>query len=75
MTSLMSLKETTVRSITMEWAATNNQQHFVTLTEWPNKEGVDITSHNLSTVQLTNQQLMAIVNCVTKLFISQNNHN
>lgn len=74
MTSVMSLKESTVRSVTMEWVS-NNQQQFVTLTEWPNREGVDITSHNLTTVQLTNSQLMAIVNCVTKLFIIPNNNN
>lgn len=70
----MSLKETSVRSISLEWQ-NNGQPQFITLTEWANKEGVDLSSHNIAPLQLTNQQLVSIVNCATKLFLFPNNNN
>ena len=59
--TVTSLKETSVRSITVEWQM-NGQQQFVTLTEWANREGVDLSSHNIAPIQLTNQQLFALIN-------------
>jgi hypothetical protein len=72
--TVTSLKETSVRSITVEWQM-NGQQQFVTLTEWANREGVDLSSHNIAPIQLTNHQLMSFVNCATKLFFSPSNNN
>jgi hypothetical protein len=68
------LKDGIVRTVTMEWLQ-NNATNFVTLTEWPNKEGADLSSYNLTPVQLTNQQLCAIVHCVTKMLMFRNNNN
>lgn len=65
-------KESLLRSVSVEW---NNGQNFITLTEWGNKEGADFVSHNISNIQLTNQQLVALVNCVTKLLMFRNNSN
>lgn len=71
---VMSVKESTVRTITIEWQH-NGHPHFVTLTEWGNKEGVDLSSHNIAPIQLSNQQLMGIINCATKLFLTPHNNN
>ena len=70
----VTLKESMVRSVTIEWTV-NGAMQYVTLTEWGNKEGVDFQSHNLAPIQLTNQQLFALINSATKLFIGQNIHN
>lgn len=69
-----SLKDALIRTVSMEWTQ-NNSSNFITLTEWGNKEGADLSSHNLAPVQLTNQQLCAIVHCVTKLLMFRNNIN
>ena len=68
----ISLKDALTRTVSMEWNQ-NNTQQFITLTEWANKEGADLVSHNLSPVQLTNQQLCAIVHCITRLLMFRNN--
>jgi len=72
--TVMSLKESTVRTVTLEWQH-NSQPQFITITEWGNKEGVDLSSHNIAPVQLTNQQLMSIINCATRLLLNPNNNN
>ena len=68
------LKDSLLRTVSMDWTQ-NNATNFITLTEWANKEGADLSAHNLSTVQLTNQQLCAIVHCITKLLMFRNNIN
>jgi len=67
-------KEALLRSVSVEWVNNGNPQ-FVTLTEWGNKEGADFVSHNLASIQLTNQQLIALVNCVTKILMFRSNNN
>lgn len=67
-------KESLLRSVSVEWV-TNGTPQFVTLTEWGNKEGADFISHNVGSIQLTNQQLIALVNCVTKILMFRNVNN
>lgn len=68
------LKDSLLRTVSMDWTQ-NNVTNIITLTEWVNKEGADLSAHNLSTVHLTNQQLCAIVHCITKLLMFRNNIN
>lgn len=72
--TVMSLKEATVRTVTLEWQH-NGQTQFITITEWGNKEGFDLSGHNIAPIQLTNQQLMSIINCATRLLLNPNNNN
>ena len=58
------LETNNVRNIVVEWG---NDKSFVSVVEWANKDGMDITFDNISTFSLSKAQFYALMQAISRL--------
>tara|TARA_R110000751_G_scaffold67522_1_gene137829 strand:+ start:3512 stop:3739 length:228 start_codon:yes stop_codon:yes gene_type:complete len=58
------LETNKVRNIVVEWGKDKN---FVSVVEWVNKDGMDITFDNISTFSLSKSQFYALTQAISRL--------
>lgn len=58
------LETNKVRNIVVEWGKDKN---FVSVVEWVNKDGMDITFDNISTFSLSKSQYYALMQAISRL--------
>mgnify|MGYP007032492030 FL=1 len=58
------LETTKVRNIIVEWGKDKN---FVSVVEWANKEGMDVTFDSITTFSLTKCQFYALTQAVSRI--------
>ncbi|HAT67686.1 MAG TPA: hypothetical protein DCS66_24320 [Flavobacteriaceae bacterium] len=58
------LETNKVRNIVVEWGKDKN---FVSVVEWVNKDGMDITFDNISTFSLSKSQFYALMQAISRL--------
>jgi hypothetical protein len=58
------LETNNVRNIVVEWGS---DKSFVSVVEWANKDGMDITFDNISTFSLSKPQFYALMQAISRL--------
>ena len=58
------LETNNVRNIVVEWGS---DKSFVSVVEWANKDGMDITFDNISTFSLSKSQFYALTQAISRL--------
>jgi len=58
------LESNNVRNIVVEWGKDKN---FVSVVEWANKSGMDITFDSISTFSLSKPQFFALLQAISRL--------
>ena len=58
------LESNTVRNIVVEWGKDKN---FVSVVEWANKTGLDVTFDSISTFSLSKPQFFALLQAISRL--------